>query len=81
MTPSELKRKVEETGSLYFTRNNMKFSGDTMANYGVRKVTIFKTNQEVYELYRKRPVKHGLKRSAYFHAVTFERIQRGDQAS
>jgi hypothetical protein len=78
MTPSELKYNVENSGNepYFFTRSTMKFFGDTMGNYGCRKITIFKTNQEVWELYRKRPVKHGLDSSAYFHTITFERIHR-----
>lgn len=69
MTPSELKAILGKKGSKFFTRSNMRFMGDTMANYGVRKAiinTIFEDNIEVWELYRKRPVKHGLKKSAYF---------------
>lgn len=77
MTPSDLKYNVEtKTDSCFFDRSSMKFFGDTMSNYGCRKITLFKTNQEVWELWRKRPVKHGLNNSAYFHIVTFERIHR-----
>lgn len=36
MKPSELKSKVEATGSNFFDRKTMKAFGDTMANYGVR---------------------------------------------
>lgn len=68
MTKSELKRNVEETGSLYFTRKTMKFFGDTMANFGVRSY-----NSELWELYRKKPVNGNLRTSAYFDKVTFER--------
>ena len=76
MTASELKYKVEDTGSYFFTRNSMKFFGDTMRNYGVRKATIEKNSEavEVWELYRRRPVKHGLQTSAYFDKVTFDRV-------
>ena len=68
MTKSDLKYHVSQTGSFFFDRKSMQFFGDTMANYGVRSY-----NFELWELYRKKPVKHGLKDSAYFHKVTFER--------
>jgi len=70
MTPSELKYQVEQSGTnpYYFTRKTMKFFGDTMRNYGVR------SSGDNWELYRKRPVKHGLKTSAYFDKETFERV-------
>jgi hypothetical protein len=64
----------------------MKFFGDTMSNYGVRSATI-KTNWdkngnytvngvevEVWELYRRHAVKHGLDSSAYFDKQTFARV-------
>ena len=37
MTPYELKRQYESAhpDGLFFSRNNMKFLGDTMSNYGV----------------------------------------------
>ena len=88
MTPSELKYQHEKNNpySKYFTRETMKFWGDTMSNYGCRKATV-KTHWdnfgsyiedpieiEVWELYRKRPVKNNLQESAYFHTKTFERV-------
>ena len=72
MTPSQLKAHVEARGSHYFTRQNMRFAGDTMRNYGVRAATI--NGAQVWELYRKRAVKRGMKHSAYFDAQTFERV-------
>jgi hypothetical protein len=77
MTPSELKRNVERgADGHFFTRNNMKFAGDTMRNYGVRAkpVTIETYSYgevQCWELYRKKPVKHGLADSAYFDIKTF----------
>ena len=68
MTSSELKYNVEKTDSYFFTRKTMKFFGDTMRNYGVRSY-----DANTWELYRKRPVKHGLCSSAYFDKQTFER--------
>jgi len=87
MTPAELKYNVEQTGSYFFTRKTMKFFGDTMRNYGVRSATL-KTHWddtgnnyseqtrdiEVWELYRKRPVMHGLIDSAYFDKKTFRQV-------
>ena len=77
MTPYALKNKVESTPSIsmFFCRENMKFSGDTMRNYGVMSTTIQTWTDpdpvEVWELYRKRPVKDGLTRSAYFRKDNF----------
>lgn len=70
MTPSELKYNVEQAGysPYFFTRKTMKFFGDTMRNYGVRDLG------DRWELYRKKPVKHGLRGSAYFSKDTFKRI-------
>jgi hypothetical protein len=79
MTPSELKRNVEATGSAFFDYRTMRFFGDTMKNFGVRKVTIATPSVdalEVYELYRKRPVKMGLEGSSFFDTKTFQRAYR-----
>jgi hypothetical protein len=74
MTPSELRNLVENSGKepYFFDRETMKFFGDTMKNYGVR--SGFINDTEVWELYRKKPVKHGLFKSAFFNKETFERI-------
>jgi len=71
MTPAELKKLHEQAspGNYFFTPETMRFFGDTMSNYGVRKTKIntrMEKNVEVWELYRKNPVKRGLQRSAYF---------------
>ena len=77
MTPSELKYHVEQTGSVFFTRESMKFFGDTMKNYGCRSAVIETASDaepvEVWELYRRRLVKGGLNSSAYFRKVDFSR--------
>lgn len=86
MTPSDLKYHVEKgTDSHFFERSSMKFFGDTMKNYGVRATTIKVSyneageytkegvTAEVWELYRKKPGKHGLKDSSYFCKSTFSR--------
>lgn len=74
MTPSELKYEVEQLGSKFFSRENMKFLGDTMGNYGCRSSVIDVLaggSIEVWELYRKRPVNDGLHGSAYFRKDTY----------
>lgn len=77
MRASELKAKVESANedSKFFSRGNMRFAGDTMSNFGVRGPLPFVTHLgdriQVYELYRRRPVKEGLRSSAYFNADTF----------
>lgn len=79
MTPSELKSHVEqsETESYFFTRDSMRFFGDTMKNYGVRAAEVETYGSKIvqcWELYRKRPVKHGNQQSAYFDKETFQRV-------
>jgi hypothetical protein len=79
MTTTELKYNVEQNQneSFFFTRETMKFFGDTMRNYGVRKAVVdthTTEGVEVYELYRRRPVKYNNQDSAYFDRVTFDRV-------
>ena len=76
-TAAELKARVLAANpeSLFFSRNNMKYSGDTMGNYGVTgpvEIETWSGPATVYELFRRRPVKHGLQKSAYFEVGTFE---------
>jgi len=80
MNASELKYQVESRGteSHYFTRSTMRFFGDTMRNYGVRQTVIIanltESRRDVWELYRKRPVKENNQSSAYFAVDTFKRV-------
>lgn len=86
MTASDLKYHIEQSrlNPYFFDRKTMRFFGDRMSNYGVRKVTITAriynddgcTYEElqVWELYRKRPVKHGLRASHYFDMETYEEM-------
>lgn len=89
MKASELKAKVEQgRDRFFFTRQTMKFFGDTMRNYGVRDGGAIPYHWdddgnsysdsphliEVWELYRRHPVKHGRKSSAYFDKKTFRRV-------
>lgn len=80
MTPAELKYNVEQTDSYFFTRKTMQFFGDTMKNYGVRAKTVIINGIECYELYRRKPVKHGLSKSAYFDCITYKRIHDNTEA-
>jgi hypothetical protein len=78
MTVSELKYEVSKNHPYYFSRKSMKFFGDSMGNYGVRSAVIVSHSSEekieVWELYRKRPVRGGNMGSAYFRKTTFEQV-------
>lgn len=80
LTPSDLKYRVEGARAefRFFIRQNMKFSGDTMGNYGVRRhPVVVQTLHGPYlawELYRKRPVKCGLQASAFFDVQTMAQV-------
>jgi hypothetical protein len=77
---SDLKFAVKKAGTQphFFTRNTMRFFGDRMSNYGLRQprpVTLHDGRAvNAYELTRRRPVKHGLRASAWFDAETFDRV-------
>lgn len=77
---SDLKHAVEQAGtaSHFFTRDTMRHWGDRMSNYGLRQprpVTLHDGRTvNAYELTRKRPVKGGLRSSAWFDAETFKRV-------
>lgn len=76
MTPSELKSHVDQVMPLFFSRDTMKFFGDTMKNYGVCSGKIDTLNvkgADVWVLYRKNPVKYGINSSSYFNKKTFKR--------
>ncbi len=64
--------------SHFFDRESMRFFGDYMSNYGARKATVITHGSpepvECWELYRKRPVKHGLQASAYFARDDFRQV-------
>jgi len=77
MTPANLKKEVENHGTApyFFCKDTMKCFGDTMSNYGIRSAkidTLHNKDVDVWELYRKRPVKHGDKSSAYWNKESFE---------
>lgn len=89
MKPHELKNLIESAhrDSKFFSRENMRFAGDTMRNYGVRSA-IIRSNEiysnglslpveiEVWELYRRKPVKHRIHESAYFCKTTLQRVYK-----
>ena len=70
MTASELKYLYEcnNPEGCFFSRENMRFAGDTMRNYGVWQVYIMVEGVSIpgYCLHRKRPVRWGLQTSAFF---------------
>jgi hypothetical protein len=79
MTKSELKRKVEETGSFYFSRENMKFAGDTMANFKIIRPRLVQTTRGermAYELRRKNKTPRGYYWPEFFDTETFERLKK-----
>jgi len=84
MTPSELKYRVEQGPDRYFfTRDTMRFFGDTMSNYGVRSNPVEVTTPSgdvvpCWVLYRRRPVKYGAQSNAYFATADFRRVLSKD---
>lgn len=76
--PSQLKREVINAGNepYFFAPKTMRYFGDTMRNYGVRKPVEIETNLgeivKAYELFRKRPVRGGRTESSWFHADSFK---------
>lgn len=69
-TASDLKywHEYHNPNSHFFDRKTMKFFGDTMKNFGVKRW------KNCYELYRRRPVEHGLYKSFYFELDTLKQI-------
>jgi hypothetical protein len=79
MNASELKYQIEQTGreQYFFDRKTMRFFGDTMRNFGVRSATVTGFDGkpvECWELYRRRAVKHGNDKSAYFSKADYRRV-------
>jgi hypothetical protein len=74
---SKLRARIEANRheTHFFSRENMRFSGDTMRNYGARGPLKFRTNAGeecyVFELYRRKATRKGLTGSAYFRADTY----------
>ena len=79
MNKCELKCRVKQTGSFFFSRKTMRFFGDTMKNYScssnpIEIIDSLDNRRKVYALWRKTPVKQGLQETAYFDAITFKRV-------
>ena len=77
MTASELRSRVEARGSKFFSRENMKFAGDTMTNFGVCSATVktcLRPSVECWQLYRKRATRKGMTGSSFFCKETFEQV-------
>lgn len=70
MTPSELKSAYQQANpdGHFFDRATMKAFGDTMRNFGVRRVTALRNGEpvELFELYRRRPTSKAQTSSTYF---------------
>jgi len=68
ITPSELKYQYQKRNpdGHFFDFKTMRFFGDTMKNYGVADAG------EYWELFRRKPVKHGLHTSNFFKKDTFK---------
>jgi len=68
MSPSELKRnyEIKNPCGKFFSRENMTFAGDTMANFGCRK------EKGKYLLYRKNKTRKGFSGGFIFDAQTFK---------
>lgn len=65
------------TAGYFWDRSTMRFFGDTMRNYGVRRVAVtLRDGSKVaaWELYRRRPVKHSLQASKYWECRTLKPI-------
>lgn len=78
MTPAELKQHylIGNPDGHFFDRGSMAFFGDTMNNYAVRGPVMLETwggPVECWELYRKKPVNHGLQASAFFDTIHFKK--------
>tara|TARA_R110000803_G_scaffold45450_1_gene95800 strand:- start:343 stop:564 length:222 start_codon:yes stop_codon:yes gene_type:complete len=70
MNSSQLKYQYElnNENGYFFTPKTMRFFGDTMKNYGVI------THNNMFELWRKKPVNGGLTKSAFFSKKSFQLI-------
>jgi len=74
-----INHEIKNPESLFFTKDSMRFFGDTMGNYAVsskpvKVETYFDGIVECYELRRKKPVNGGLQSSDYFCTKTYARI-------
>lgn len=82
-TPAKLRAEHESAHpeSLFFTRRNMAFAGDTMGNFAVAADPVeFVTHSgdavTCWHLYRKRTTPKGLSGGFYFNCQTWRREHR-----
>lgn len=70
ITAYELKQYILDANprTHFFEAKTMKFFGDTMRNFGVCSAG------DAWELYRRKPVKHGLNSSFYFDKTTYKQV-------
>jgi hypothetical protein len=78
-TASDLRAHIEGANpdTHYFDRKTMRFFGDSMRNFGARRCrvrTYSGDTVDAWELFRCRPVKHGLKSSSYWDAETYRQV-------
>jgi|WetSurMetagenome_2_1015567.scaffolds.fasta_scaffold159845_1 hypothetical protein len=85
MTPSELRYRVQQTGSSFFDRNTLRFFGDTMSNFGCSSKAYAVTDRhgskrQVFAIWRKHKPNSPLRNDPdwskpyYFDAQTFARV-------
>ena len=74
MTKSTLIDKVNATGSVYFSKDTMKFFGDSVDNYYLSHAVFDIGGVTCYKLSRKKAVNGGLKAPVYFSVHTFEEV-------
>lgn len=69
MNATQLKAAYQRNNpeGYFFERDTMKFFGDTMKNYRVTGPL-----EGMYTLSRRKPVKHGVQKDAFFCATTFK---------
>jgi hypothetical protein len=79
MNKTELKYHVLNRGdTFFFDRKTMRFFGDTMSNYYTpAKPVLIDTLEgqvEAWPLYRRKPVRYGLKSTAYFRTDDYSQV-------
>ena len=87
-TPAQLRdnHEIAHPGSLFFSRNNMRFAGDTMGNFAVSPtavefVTYSGDHVTCWQLRRKRTTPKGFSTPFYFNCETWARHARPEAAT
>jgi len=79
MNKSELIDKVNQTGSYFFSKDNLRFFGDSRSNYYLSRKIHDVNGVNCYKLSRRKAVNGGLKAPAYFDVDSFKKIiKRGE---